>query len=1260
VDARRGTIRVLRVWCMLAALWASARVAHAGWCGSPIPPCDPNDPGSKCYRARKTSPKCEPCGKCAKSPCYVGSGVYVTQATDLEVPAVGFPLVLARSYETTQAIDSPTGYGWTSSLSAHLYYASYLFAAPSTYQKEADVTMPDGARYRFVDNGNGTFTPPLGRHDTLVHNGDGTFDLTLQRTMSVYHFGADGALLTMADGYHNTTALTYDGNGRLQRIADAAGSGRYLDVFWGADGRISAVQDHSGRQVQYTYDNRGVMTSMTDPLGHSTYYTYVQGRFMPLLAAVTDHWNRLVTTVTYDNVDRVGSYTDQGETWSYTYNYQNNPLKTAKSDSQGNAWVYTFDQAGLVTDEVAPANGGGGTIHTDYSADGAVQMQVDEVGVKTYYTYDAQGNVLSDTEDYQGPNAVRYDYTYDPNFPGRVTAITPRNPTTGQVDPNWQAWRFDYYQAGDPAPGAPHHVYRVQKNGTTLDVVKTYAFDSHGRPTSVTDAEGNAILYSYDPQGNPVSVSGPPNNDGGIRPEAHLSYDALGRITSLTDPMGADLQLAYDALGRVLTFELPPPGSASPLSFTTTYSYDDFDSATGLVFSTVTDPNGYATRQGYDAYGRLARTVDALNAVTQHTYNRGLPGAVTNPNGYATTYSYNGLRQLTAITLPNGAQETYTYYTDGLLKNKTDRKAQTIGYAYDHFKRLATKTHPGSKSIAYTYSGQALTRVTDTTIAPTETHLYTYDSSYRLASETQGPRGTVNFAYTPADRSAGYSVAGGASAAYSYYPDGRLDTITWSEIGGVFKYSYNLRGQYEQILFPNGQHRDYSYDDQGRLLQIANLHPAAGNLATFSYGYDMDFTTGQPLMLGQRTSMTADVPAQGLAGALTKYYYDKSYRLSRTDYPNVAPFNGEVGSWTYDAVGNRLSSSANGLAQVYTYEKIGANPNGLQRLLSDGVSTYAYDLNGNLSSRSSSAAGYTLTWDTLDRLAALSGSVVATYTYDHLGRRTGQSAASGTTSTHLYSQLDVISDDGAAAASYLYGPGVDQPLAALRGGTASFYEVDGLGSVVLSTDSQGTVQTSSVFDAWGSLKSYSGNGSDPFAYTGREFGDGEMLYFRSRWLLPSIGRFISEDPPFLGSALGLYSYVDGNPTNAVDPFGLKKKPCKKDDHPRKPRTKKSPPQPKYPIPERPKAPPSPQAPPPKPLPQVQFPHPWDPPPWWNQPPPPPIWTLPDPPRPEEVPNIPEWLGGCQNCIIDRTDWLMEQFGEQPHDEEDYVPTGAPP
>jgi YD repeat-containing protein len=56
----------------------------------------------------------------------------------------------------------------------------------------------------------------------------------------ILHFSATGAWTSLNDEFGNQLTASYDGTGRLQQIADAAGSGRYLSLVWGPNGRISS------------------------------------------------------------------------------------------------------------------------------------------------------------------------------------------------------------------------------------------------------------------------------------------------------------------------------------------------------------------------------------------------------------------------------------------------------------------------------------------------------------------------------------------------------------------------------------------------------------------------------------------------------------------------------------------------------------------------------------------------------------------------------------------------------------------------------------------------------------------------------------------------------------------------------------------------------------------------------------------------------------------------------------------------------------
>jgi YD repeat-containing protein len=583
-------------------------------------------PGSACAVGRSPGPKSPPpppppkCNECVctASPCFVKNGNFVNSAADLMIPTSGLPLKVSRSYDSSRPVDGPVGIGWTMNLPTRLFYAASAQPTPGVFRREADVTMPDGSRYRFNENPDGaTFTPPSGRYETLVKNPDGSFDLTPQKTRQRYHFSATGALQSMSDDSGNTLNLTYDGNDRLQQVVDASGSGRYLNIYYGGDGRVSTVQDSGGRQVQYSYDADGLLTSVVDPAGRVTNYTYATTGTGSLLSGITDANGGSLTQVLYSPSCHVDSLTSGGQ----TNKYQFSPAQTTKQP-QGTGlddrWLFTFTPDGLITSRTRLFGlfaTTGPTQLTDYTPDGLVQQQTDELGIKTFYTYDARGNVASVARDSEGAQAVRIDYAYDPAFPDKVVSMTPTNPVTGVADPDWQAWRYDYYPVGSPSPGSLFHSYRVRSDGTA-DTITTYVYDTAGRVTRVTNAVGSATDYAYDAAGNLASVALPANNDAGTRPVTTYGYDSLGRVTSVTDALGHTTSYTHDAADRVTSVTLPKPSAGSPLNFTTTYSYDNYDGASGLTFTTVTDPNGRVTRQGFDQLGRLVQSIDAAGNMT--------------------------------------------------------------------------------------------------------------------------------------------------------------------------------------------------------------------------------------------------------------------------------------------------------------------------------------------------------------------------------------------------------------------------------------------------------------------------------------------------------------------------------------------------------------------------------------------------------------------------------------------------------------------
>jgi RHS repeat-associated protein len=160
---------------------------------------------------------------------------------------------------------------------------------------------------------------------------------------------------------------------------------------------------------------------------------------------------------------------------------------------------------------------------------------------------------------------------------------------------------------------------------------------------------------------------------------------------------------------------------------------------------------------------------------------------------------------------------------------------------------------------------------------------------------------------------------------------------------------------------------------------------------------------------------------------------------------------------------------------------------------------------------------------------------------DKSGRCIQKSAVSATIN-YLYSGSNVLNElDGSGnfIAAYTQGVGVDDPLAQLTSGTASYYEAYGLGSLTSLSNATGSLAKTYTYDSFGNLTASTGTLSNFFQYTARE-SDSEtaLYYYRARYYDPTIGRFVSQDPSGPSQGPNLYAYVYNSPTGSVDPSGL--------------------------------------------------------------------------------------------------------------------------
>jgi RHS repeat-associated protein len=164
-----------------------------------------------------------------------------------------------------------------------------------------------------------------------------------------------------------------------------------------------------------------------------------------------------------------------------------------------------------------------------------------------------------------------------------------------------------------------------------------------------------------------------------------------------------------------------------------------------------------------------------------------------------------------------------------------------------------------------------------------------------------------------------------------------------------------------------------------------------------------------------------------------------------------------------------------------------------------------------------------------------------TFKYDPFGRRI-EKISPNATSIFVYdgdNLVETVNSSGAFVARYTQGQNTDEPLAMLRGSTTDYYQADGLGSITSLSNTSGALAQTYTYDSFGNQTATSGSLTNFFHYAGRELDTETNLYYnRARYLDPSTGRFLSEDPVRYLGGLNFYAYAQNNPPDLADPLGL--------------------------------------------------------------------------------------------------------------------------
>jgi YD repeat-containing protein len=853
-----------------------------------------------------------------------------------------------------------------------------------------------------------------------------------------------GNCISATDAMGGVYTYGYDELGRL--ISKSSPEGRTYRYGYSPCGMLTSVTDPGGSVRTMAYDGNRNLIEEVDALGYVTRYQY---NVLNELVQTTDKMGS-VTTYTYTPEGQLATMTDAlGRTTRYDYDALMRPV--AVTDAQGNVTTTTYDSScgeATSTDSLGRTQ----TTFKDLAcrvtettlADGSVVTTTYNDDDTVQSTTDAMGNVTRYLTDALGRVVQATDAL------GRVTKTTYDG--VGNVltttDASGNVTRTSYDLNYRP-------VATTRPDGVTL----TYTYDRDGLQTSWTDGRGKVWQTRYDANGRAVGAIDPVGNI------VQSFYDEAGRPVRTVTPLGRTTALEHDAFGRVIATTDPEGGVSQRV-------YD----VNGRLVTTI-DPLGRATHLVYDELGRMVKTVDPAGSITSRTYDAGgRLTAVTDANGNPTRYEYDERDRVIAEIYADGSRLTYTWDANGNMLSKTDPRGFRTTYEYNAGNQLVRVMYPDNAEVTMTYdlNGNITQRVDGTGV-----YGFVYDSLNRPVQIIQD--GAVyKLEYDPDGRRVAVTFPDTRRTTTSYDDIGRSVGVTTPD-GETTTMEYDADGRRTGIQYSNQTASIAAYDLNARLVRLVHFDSAGSNITPdLRMTYD---ATGNILTVHDG------------ATPMWSYAYDVLDRLTSATNEQAA----STASWMYDAVGNRLSETVDGVRTDSTY-------NSLNQLIRQGTTRFFWDANGNLAQKVATDGVTTYRFDSRDRLVEvqLPDTRSIFYSYDQLSRMVRRTDDAGST-TFEWSGWDIQRETNASGqvTRYLYNG--SEMVGFAKDDQQYRVHSDWLGSARAVTDHTGTTVATFDYGPWGGQTGVSDGVPGGFAcgfvgaYGVRWDETADLYYMRQRW-----------------------------------------------------------------------------------------------------------------------------------------------------------------
>jgi RHS repeat-associated protein len=697
----------------------------------------------------------------------------------------------------------------------------------------------------------------------------------------------------------------------------------------------------------------------------------------------------------------------------------------------------------------------------------------------------------------------------------------PRGAVKEVIDPNGVWTGFEYDQWGQQA------AYREGKYASAV-------------------ASGDQYVYVLDtPQDSAGNTTGNDSSGGGGGSSTH---DSTGNETSNTCMWRAALQ-APGSGPNWFPFALPcnPPNlpERSAEFFSATYSPKGELQVLPLHLGVGTRTH---TRT-YDVMGRPLSVSVESNEAGGAAVTRTFTHAYDVPNGRYTRTGPDGVETFVQLDAANRVQfvrrgaegaplmtATYTYQANGFVDHVTYGNGTVVQYAYEGH-RLASIEHlraPGT--------GERLLRLD-----------YEYDARdlpWRITEYGAGPVSTptvqavTTFAYDRRGRVTG--------EARMYFPDPSDATQNY-----YLEYGYDAGGNRTvKIDHYNLRRVEYHYDvdadadpavyasRNNRLMWYETIDTAPNPEVTLSktyyvYAYDSTDERRAGKSDGNVTRIITEHVAESAASG-TEAGQRGLRGGDRPAFKAREAHDERAGDWSagstaaacgagetrYTAV--RLGYAANGRAVTFIHDE-----SWCWDQVSSCPVTSSYKINWAREFRYDGArARY------MNRQLDPAGLLLNPPVYTPLS-----TIWSDYDGDEIYSDFEMVS--GSAVNKRSFEPGIGRTANPLTTPVTDYYHSDQIGTTRLMSNPNGGAIEPAVYTAFGEQMSAPGvTDATRYGYVGawdyEQNADFPFLHVGARYYDPSSGRFLQRDPIGLVGGTNVYAYLDGAPTDDIDPEGLQR------------------------------------------------------------------------------------------------------------------------